>query len=391
MRAMPLLPPDLAFDEAAPRLLEAARARTGLDDFGPDEFREGFGVLLESLEGDADLSPLGREICAGLLVTALAGRLEAQAALDAHPEAQALPLEAPIVIVGLPRTGTTALHKMLCCDPRLQGLELWLAQSPRPRPPRAAWPELPAFQRCDAATKAMHAAAPDMASIHEMAADEPDECWNLFRQSMASVTFECVARVTRYARWWAACDMRAAYGRWSAQLRLIGSTDPTRRWVLKDPSHLFALDVLFELHPDALVVMTHRDPVRSIPSVCSLNRAARAANDRVPDDRALGREQLALWARGVDRALAVRAAHPDRFLDVDFGRFVTDRDAVLREIQERAGLAPHAEARRRMHAWSESHPAAPHRYAAEEFGLEAGAIRERFASYLKTCDVPIEA
>ncbi len=387
---MALLLDGLSFAEAELRLEAAARERTGRRDFGPDEYKPGLRMLLRSLDEDADLSPAGRQICAGLIVTALSGRLEAEASMAADPELRTAGIPAPIVILGLPRTGTTALQKMLCSDPRHQGLELWLAQSPMPRPARSTWEAHPAYRRCVQATEAMHAAAPEMAAIHAMAADEADECWNLLRQSFASVTFECVARVRSYAAWWAGCDMGPAYRRWADQLRLIGRGDPDRRWVLKDPSHLFALDALLAVVPDALLVMTHRDPAKSVPSVCSLNATARRANDRVPDDAALGREQLELWARGIERTLAVRAREPERFVDVAFEAFVADPLAVVRRIQERAGLARDARSEERMAKWIASHPSQPHRYEAERFGLRAEAIRERFGAYLEACDVTIE-
>ncbi|MAE93861.1 MAG: sulfotransferase family protein [Deltaproteobacteria bacterium] len=387
---MQLLPQDLSFPDAEDHLHDLARVRTGKEDFGDDEYLEGLRVLLASYEEDADLSPEGRLVCAGLVLTALCGRLEAQAAMRDHPEHRDLALRPPIIILGLPRTGTTALHKLLCCDSRHQGLELWLAQSPMPRPPRARWADHAAYRRCEAQTRAMYAAAPEMASIHAMAPDEADECWNVMRQSFASVTFECVARVRSYAAWWRDCDMRAAYRRWADHLRLIGLHEPEKRWVLKDPSHLFALPALLEVLPDAILVMTHRDPVRSIPSVCSLNATARSRNDRVPDDEALGREQLDLWVRGIERALALRERRPERFVDVAFGEFVRSPLSVVERIHARAGVPTDAETVTGMQEWLAAHPSPSHAYEASRFGLVPDLIRERFAGYLSECDVELE-
>lgn len=252
-----IVPVDVALIDAEQSLREFAVALAGVDDFGDIEFEEGLRVLLRSLDDDAELSANGRQMLAGMVVTALAGRLLAEAALQANPEHRGVDLGAPLVIIGLPRTGTTALQGMLCADPAHQGLELWLAQNPRPRPPRAAWDAAPGYQRCVAMLAQMPAS---MRAIHEMQADAPDECWNLLRQSFASVTFECAAGVSGYSAWWAAHDMRPAYRRWANNLRLIGMNHTDRVWVLKDPSHLFAADALLEAVPEARIVMTHRDP-----------------------------------------------------------------------------------------------------------------------------------
>lgn len=355
---------------------------TGLEDFGPPDYLEGLRRWLRSLDEDADLSAVGRQMTAGVTLTALVGRLESEAALAGHPEHRHVRIEAPILILGLPRTGTTALHKMLCCDPRNQGLELWLGQNPMPRPPRERWEAEPAFQRCVSMQALAEQHAPEMSDIHAMAADAPDECWNLLRQSFSTVTFECIAAVTGYARWWSECDKRSAYARWADNLRLVGSNDRERRWVLKDPSHLFALEALLEEVPDVLIVMTHRDPAKSIPSVCSLTGSARRGNDRVYDPARLGREQNALWARGIERAMALRSRDPDRFVDVHFHEFRAEPLETVRRIYERAGIPADAAAEKAIVGWSDSHPSKPHHYEPEQFGLTAAEIREAYAKYM---------
>ncbi len=383
--------PELPFVAAEARLHEMARAATGLEDFGDDEYLEGLRRWLRSLDEDADLSAAGRRMTLGITLTALGGRLVSEASLAANPHVRGLRLERPIVILGLPRTGTTALHRMLCCDPRNQGLELWLAHGPQPRPPRAEWEQTPAYQRCVAIQRAAERATPDMARIHAMAPDAPDECWNLLRQSFRTVTFECSARVTGYARWWADCDMTRAYARWADNLRLIGANDTGRRWVLKDPSHLFAPEALLAAVPEAVLVMTHRDPAKSIPSVCSLTGLARRANDREFDATALGAEQSALWRRGIERTLRLRARDPDRFVDVHFERLRADPIGVVREIQARAGARPDAAAEAAIRAYGERHPTPPHRYSAEEFGLRERDIREAVSDYVEAAGVRLEA
>ena len=159
---------------------------TGLTDFGPDDYTDGLEVLLESYARDADLTPLGRKMSRGMLRGALTSRLLSEAAWQAHPEHAAVPIERPIFVTGLPRTGTTALHRLLTADPAHQGLEMWLIEVPQPRPPRDTWAADPVFQQLQAAFEQHHVAHPEFMGVHYMAADQVEECWQLLRQSMRS-------------------------------------------------------------------------------------------------------------------------------------------------------------------------------------------------------------
>jgi hypothetical protein len=389
----PLLPDGQPFAESSERFHRAASAiMGGKEDFGDPDYLDALRILLQSLDEEAELSPIGRQSLAGIVVTALCGRLSSEASWAREPDAQTrdFPL-APLLIVGLPRTGTTALHRMLCSDPRHQGLELWLGQSPKPRPAAAEWNSDADYRRCELGVKELFAAAPEMAKIHSMAADAPDECWNLMRQSFASVTFECVAHIPSYSAWWADCDMAGAYERWARNLHLIGSREPEKRWILKDPSHLFSPEALLEAAPEALIVMTHRDPARSIPSVCSLNATARIANEKAPDLRALGSEQIALWSRGMERFMAARARHPDRFIDLHFTDFQRDPLASVEGIYARMGSPLASEIRSELAAWQRENPSGEHHYGAGEFGLDPERIRTEFREYVEAFEIPPEA
>jgi hypothetical protein len=374
--------PGLAASEAA--LHDSAAALAGTADFGPPDYLDGLRLLLRSYDEEARLTQLGRFAARAQLVNDLAGRAISEAGWRSRPDHARVGIARPIFILGLPRTGTSALHQLLLRDPGAQGLEPWLAQAPLPRPPRAAWPDHPHYRRCDEALRAQYAAAPELRALHEMSADAADECWRLLHQSFASVTFECTARVPSYARWCAAADFRPAYARYRRNLQLIGLGDPARRWVLKDASHLFAPDALVEQFPDACLVQTHRDPARAIPSVCSLNAGFRRGLEEQPDDVALGREQLELWERGLGRTLAFRWRRPDlRWIDVHFAELAADPVGTARRVLGVCGLDPGDVAP--LADWSRANPRGRHgghRYAAERFGLDAAALRERFADYV---------
>lgn len=373
--------------ECEEALHEAARRDTGLADFGAEDYREGLRRLLRAWDEDAGLSDAGREAAFEVARAALGGRLRSQAAWRRHPECLAHELHRPLFVIGLARTGTTALHQLLARDPAVQGLELWLLDSPRPRPPRASWDRDPEYRACAAWLDALFAAQPGLRAIHEMAADAPDECWRLFHQAFASVTFECNAQVESYTRWWLdGCDMRPAYARHRDHLKLIGGHEPGRRWVLKDPSHLFHLEALLDAFPDACFVWTHRDPVRAIPSVCSLNMAFRLPVC-APDPERLGRTQLELWGQGLDRTLAMRRRlGPARFLDVTQREIAADPLGVVRRIADRFGFPLSDEALAAMRRHCEANPRGrhgEHAYRPEDYGLTPAGIRDRFAAYLE--------
>ena len=279
---------------------------TGLADFGTDDYRDGLAVLLESYARDAGLTPLGRKVKRSFLRGALVARLLSEAAWKSWPEYATFPIERPIFVTGLPRTGTTALHRLLTADPAHQGLEMWLTQVPGPRPPRETWAANPVFQQIQAAYERHHAEHPEFMGVHYIAADQVEECWQLLRQSMRSVSYECLAHLPAYSQWLRGQNWTGAYRRHRRNLQLIGLPDRGQRWVLKNPSHLFAADALLAVYPDALVIQTHRAPRTAIASVCSLAAQASAGWSTTFTGPVIGRDQLELWARGLEQFWAVR-------------------------------------------------------------------------------------
>jgi hypothetical protein len=380
-------------------LQASASKLTGLDDFGPDDYADGLGVLLESYERDAGLTPAGSKAARSMLRGALVARLLSEAGWRAYPESVSVPVRRPVFVTGLPRTGTTALHRLLVADLAHQGLELWLAEAPRPRPPRGDWAGDPVFQHIAAACARHHVAHPEFMGVHYVAADQVEECWQLLRQSMRSVSFECLAHLPGYSAWLRTADWTAAYRRHRRNLQLIGLNDPGRRWVLKNPSHLFALDALLAVYPDALVIQTHRDPRAAIASMCSLAAQASDGWSQTFRGPVIGRDQLELWASGLERFLAERARqHAARFCDVRYEDFAADPFGTAEAVYGYFGLplsgaaadamrslpaAAAAQASPAAAAAQESRAAARgtgHRYTLADFGLTGAEVDERFAA-----------
>ncbi|MGI5323924.1 sulfotransferase family protein [Actinomadura nitritigenes] len=368
--------------------LHASASRvTGLTEFGDDDYLGGLEVLLDSMAKDAGLTPAGNKAQRAMLRGALAARQFSEAAWKKHPGYADVPVERPIFVTGLPRTGTTALHRLLTADPAHQGLDLWLAEIPQPRPPRETWADDPLFQAIDSAYRKHHVENPEFMGVHYISADSVEECWQLLRQNMLSISFESLAHLPTYSSWLAGQDWTPAYARHRRNLQLIGMNDADRRWVLKNPSHLFALDALLEVYPDALIVQTHRTPRTAMASMCSLAAHATAGWSDVFTGATLGRDQLDLWSRGLEAFRAERARHDQaRFADVHYDDFVRDPIGTVEGVYAHFGLPFTDEARTamaRLHGESATSAAKPaHRYSLEDFGLTAGEVDERFADYV---------
>jgi hypothetical protein len=368
----------------AGRLHASAAKITGLADFGADDYTDGLAVLLESYDRDAGLTPLGARLKRAFLRGALVARLLSEAGWRQYPEHAAVPVRRPIFVTGLPRTGTTALHRLLTADPAHQGLEMWLIEAPQPRPPRDSWAADPVFQGIQAAYEQHHVDHPEFMGVHYMAADQVEECWQLLRQSARSVSYECLAHLPTYSAWLRDQDWTAAYRRHRRNLQLIGLRDGHRRWVLKNPSHLFALDALLAVYPDALVIQTHRAPRTAIASVCSLAAQASAGWSTTFRGEVVGRDQLELWARGLDLFTAARGRHdPGRFYDVDYDDLVADPVGTVAACYGHFGLALSGAAAGAMRELSApgggtggaGRPGRPeHRYRLADFGLTGAEV-----------------
>jgi hypothetical protein len=385
-------PPEY-FAGAVDQLHELVAQQVGTHDFGTDDYLAGLKVLLMSMDYDPRFNERGRRIAWGELINALSGRARAAKSIAENAGCDRRPISRPIVITGVPRTGTTALHKLLAVDPQFQGLQTWLVGNPMPRPPRATWSRNPLFQKAVEQLRRRYEAHPDSRAAHLMVADEVDECCLVLRQGFVSNLWTCGWSAATYDAWWQCQSERPSYRYLSRVLQLIGSSEPQKRWLLKNPGHIAQLDSLFAVFPDALVVQTHRDPAKAVPSLCALlmhlHPLMEEGRYQQRAHNMLARE-TAKWAAAVLDAETARKAHPGRILDVIHRDFHHDPMQVIQRIYAFAGLELSPEIRSQMVQRVAAKPELSHgvhRYSAAEFGMTQEQIRERFGDYIARYDL----
>lgn len=389
--------PPARFRDALDEVHGLVAGEAGSDDFGASDYLPGLRVLLESMDYDPHFTEQGRRVAWGTVVGVLKGRVEAIASMKAHPGFDKNRIVAPVVITGIPRSGTTALHKLLAVDRRFQGLQTWLLDAPMPRPPESEWRQHPQFHKTVATLEARHAAAPGKKAAHLLVAEEVDECCLVLRQGFVSNVWSCGWSAATYDAWWQANSESASYQHYHRCIQLIGSTEPEKRWLLKNPGHIDQLDLLFAVFPDARVVQTHRDPAKAIPSLTQLLMLLHPVMeiDSRQDQRArimLARE-AAKWANAIRKADTVRAARPDQVIDVIHRDFHRDPMAEVERIYRFIGMeiddATRAAMARRI-ADKPERAHGVHRYDLADFGLTVEDVRERFGEYVARHDLTRE-
>lgn len=376
-------------------LVRAATRQASLSDFGAPEWREGLEVLCDSLEREADLSSFGRLALRGLVVGVLASRLRLVDWAKRHPEVHQERIERPLVVVGLPRTGTTLLSILLGLDPELRPLLSWEASDPAPPPDLASQAEDPRIAANQRQMQQLEALNPAIRAMHPFGATLATECVALFMMDLRSLAIETQALLPGYGRWLEDTDMRSTYALHKLALQVLQSRIPTPAWSLKTPHHLWCLDTLLETYPDARVVWTHRDPAVVVSSTASLNTALQRANSRRTDPVAVGaawREKLSLAAeRGLD--FDRRHAGKDWCHHLQYRDLVADPVDAVRALYAHFGDEPGALHVRRMEVWMRDRPQdafGRHRYDPADFGFTRAGLRERFADYRERFAVPDE-
>jgi hypothetical protein len=371
----------------AGRLHRQAAEETGLTDFGPRDYEERLGVLLEALGEVERVTPAGQVVFYSQVLQLLRNRLLFTDLLTRHPEIHGVELTPPIVIVGLPRTGTTHLHNMLATDPALRSLPYWESLEPIPMPAEVGVVPDPRRQRTDAGLWFLNQAMPLFPLMHEMTTDHVHEEIQLLAIDFSTMFFETLAPLPNWEAYYSTHDQTPHYRFLRTMLQALQFTRGGDRWVLKSPQHLEQLPVLAEVFPGATVVVTHRDPVDVVVSMATMVAyTARMYTDEV-DAEKLGRT----WADRIDDLLTAclrdREVWPaERSVDVRFDDFMADQLTTVRSIYELAGQPFDAAARVAMEDYL-----AEHRrgrlgsidYRAGQVGLDREDLRKRFAPYVE--------
>lgn len=370
-------------------IVRAAARKAESDQFGDEGFLEALPILVDAVEREADLSWIGRVACRQSLTMALESRFAIYRHRAQHPEIVGVPIERPLFIIGFPRTGTTILFNLLAQDPANRAPLGWETQFPDPPPESATYTTDRRIEKARKYFGQMDTMAPSLASIHEVGAELPQECMPILAHSMLSPQANVTFNIPSYQDWVDKQRAAPAYTYHRHFLEHLQSRHMKDRWVLKSPVHLATLDALLDEYPDARLIFTHRDPAKTIPSLASLVYTVRGIVTDTVDPKKVGPEQLDWWAKALDHAMKVRDKHADRadqFMDMQFEEVIADPVAALARAYEHFDIPWSDEVENRMREFLADNPRGKHgshRYELEDFGLELGQLRERFASYCR--------
>ncbi|MDT5355348.1 MAG: hypothetical protein QOJ56_3880 [Mycobacterium sp.] len=375
---------------SADELEDGARAATGLDNFGSPYYREGLERTVDALNNEADLNELGRVMQHATISNALIQRLKIVDTYRQHPEIVDEVIDGPVVVLGLPRTGTTALSQLVAADPQFRSLRTWESQAPTPPPEADTQHTDPRIAQAAEGIAMIDTMFPDFKTMYGGEPEAATECQDLMGMSFRTFHFDGVVRVPGYVEWLLQCDMRETYTFHKEVLKLLQWHCKPSLWHLRTPVHMFALDAFVEAYPNAKFLWSHRDPAKVLGSVCSLIAYIRSWSSDRKDPKELGAEQLAWWVEGTRRAMDFRTKFgDDRFVDVSFADLQTDAVDTLARSYEQLGLTFTDSARATVQEWADGHKPGQrgrHSYVMTDYGLTPELVREAFRDYLAIYD-----
>ncbi|MDP9020845.1 MAG: sulfotransferase [Actinomycetota bacterium] len=382
---------------SVPVLLEEAAARAGVDvdDWGGLGFLPALELLVESCRATARLNATGAEVLTKVVLRHLRNLLAVRAVVQADPDVADRTLGTPVVVTGLPRTGTTLVQNLLALDPAHRVLRVWEALRPVPVTPGTPSAEVRIGQAEAWLTK-LYELAPGFKAIHGLSARGPEECDALLQNTFASQHFDDMFDARGYSAWLNSADLSEAYAFYRLQLQVLAGTGSAERtWVLKSPSHLGHLDALLDVLPGATVVHCHRHPFEAVPSYASLITTIRRPYSDAVDPAVCGRQALERTALAMDRALAVRdSGAQGTFVDVSYPALARDPVEVLHGLYQRLGRSLGADVEAAVADWLAEHPRhhqGVHRYRGAGFGLEPAQVTTAFSGYVDRFGALVES
>ncbi len=370
-------------------LIALAQERSGLNDFGGNDFQDPLTRLLDSCYGDADLNLIGRIALRADTLHCLRNRLLIQRDRNLHPEIAREEIRSPVFILGLPRTGTTILHTLLMADPEHRAPLTWEVMEPSPLGDAQKQERV---RRAARSLACLRWLAPAFPRLHSVGAELPQECVSVMSLSFMSDQFDTMYNIPSYRAWFFQQDLAPAYAWHRRFLQHLQFGRSARRWILKAPAHMFALPNLLSAYPDARFVQTHRAPLDAITSVSSLITILRGIFSDSVNPVEIGREAMRYWADTLEKFMAERdQLSSDRICDLSYTELRRDPMAAVHRVYEYFGwsLGGAAEARmRRVLAEQPADQVTFHRYEPEQFGLEAGEMANLFAPYCDRFNLP---
>lgn len=372
----------------APDLIETAKRRSGLDDFGEGDFFEALSRLLDACRDEAQLNMVGKIALKTDILETLCARLQMERDRQVYPDITRQEIREPLFIVGLPRSGTSVLHRLLGADPEHRSPLMWEVRSPSPP---THHDEKRRIQRATQSCHFFHWLVPAFRYAHTIAAEVPQECVSLMTPTFLSDQFDAMYYVPSYRVWFFRQDLRPAYSYHRRFLQHLQFRRAAGRWILKAPTHMFAMPALLSVYPDALFVQTHRSPVDAMASVSSLMTILRNAFSDAVDPLVVGREAIDYWSETMDKFLSERRRLPNkRICDIQYDQIRRDPIGAVRRIYEFFGWTLSRESEKRMRALVASQArrqSANHRYDLSQFGFSADDVLSKFETYCRGFDL----
>jgi hypothetical protein len=371
-------------------LLQRALKHSERRSFADRSFIRPLERLIAACNEEADLSAFGAHTLQFDTLRCLRNLLQFDALEAVCPSVLSRPIREPVFISGMPRSGTTFLHRLILQDARIAAPSLF----------QLIYPDAWRASRMGAALRKgwlnlqlslLAVCAPELNALHPVAADAPEECTDIMAHVFQSLRFESMYRVPSYKSWLQREGLLEAYRFHRRFLQHLDAQAPGRRWVLKSPDHLFALDELRAVYPDARLVLVHRDPVRVLASVAKLTEVLRRAFARNIDRMEIGRQVCGSWTEGAQKMCEL--ADSDSVLHLHYRQVISSPLDAVRAVYRHCGIELTGDAEERMQRWlHRMHKARrqPRRYDLAQFGLDARSIRERFVQYTQTFGVDME-